>query len=214
MPMSIERLGETAVVLRVDDTDAMTVQRRIWHVAAQARAWTGVDDAVAGMNNLTLFVDAPARAAQIAAHLRDAWGSAVPAAPVSKLIEVPVQYGGAHGPDLSDVARRCNVSDEALIALHAERVYDAYFLGFQPGFAYLGDLDARLRVPRREQPRTSTPAGSVAIAEGMTAIYPSNAPGGWHVIGKTTLQLFDRERDPPSLLLPGDRVRFVPVGAQ
>jgi 5-oxoprolinase (ATP-hydrolysing) subunit B len=209
--LRLDRLGETALILTWDGDASIETQRRIWSVAAAARAWSGVGDVVPGMNNLTLFVDLPSRVPEVETRLRDSWPKSTDEPVPVNVVEIPVRYGDAYGPDLPEVARACRRSEEEVVALHCEREYEVYFLGFQPGFAYLGDLHEQLRLPRREWPRAGVPAGSVAIAERMTGVYPARAPGGWHLIGRTPLQLFDVERDPPSLLLPGDRVRFVTV---
>ena len=129
-----------------------------------------------------------------------------------RLVELPVQYGGAEGPDIEGVARHVGLSVEALIERHAAIEYTVYFLGFQPGFAYLGGLDPALATPRRKEPRLHVPAGSVGIGGEQTGVYPTASPGGWQLIGRTAEVLFDPNRDPPSLLEPGDRVRFVPIG--
>lgn len=197
------------MLLAVEGAAAMEIQKHIWSLAAAARSWTGVEEAVPGMNNLTLFVDLPQRVSEIEATLRSEWPRVTPDPSIAKFVEIPVQYGDAFGPDLPDIARRCNCTDEDVISLHCGREYEVYFLGFQPGFAYMGDLDDRLRLPRRTYPRTSIPAGSVVIAEHMTGIHPARSPGGWYVIGRTELPLFTFERHPPSRLSPGDRVRFV-----
>jgi KipI family sensor histidine kinase inhibitor len=124
-------------------------------------------------------------------------------------ITVRVAYGGHDGPDLPEVARLCGISEEEVIARHLASDLRVLFLGFAPGFAYLGELPDELRVARLSNPRTRTRAGSVAIAGSMSGIYPADLPGGWRVIGRTDLALFDPRRDPPALLAPGDRVRFV-----
>jgi len=129
-----------------------------------------------------------------------------------RLVEVPVRYGGAGGPDLEDVARLHGLRPSDVVELHASVEYEAFFLGFAPGFAYLGPLPASLVTPRLDVPRPRVPAGSVAIAAEQTAIYPTDTPGGWRLIGRTELRPWDVSRDPPALILPGDRVRFVPVG--
>jgi inhibitor of KinA len=123
---------------------------------------------------------------------------------------VPVVYDG---PDLEEVAAASGLTIEAAAALHASATYRVYMLGFLPGFAYLGDLPEKLRLPRLAVPRTRVPAGSVAIAEELTAVYPVVSPGGWRLIGRTPLRLFDHRADPPSLFAPGDEVRFVTVDA-
>lgn len=121
---------------------------------------------------------------------------------------IPVVYDG---PDLGEVARLAGLSREEVIQRHAAPWYRVYLLGFVPGFAYLGDLDPALILARRGTPRKRVPAGSVAIAGAQTAVYPLDTPGGWHLLGRTDLPLFDPAADPPVLLQPGDRVRFEPV---
>ena len=122
-----------------------------------------------------------------------------------RLIRIPVRYDG---PDLLEVAERTCLSPSEVIERHCSREYQVYLLGFAPGFAFLGDLDPALALPRRSTPRTRVPAGSVAIAGSQTGIYPIPTPGGWHLIGSTTVRLFDPAKRPPTLFLPGDRVRF------
>ncbi|BCX05527.1 MAG: allophanate hydrolase [Candidatus Roseilinea sp.] len=126
-----------------------------------------------------------------------------------KHVTLPVRYGGEHGPDLEDAAQRLGLSPDALIAQHTSQPWRVLMIGFAPGFPYIGPLPASLTLPRRATPRAAVPAGSVAIAAGMTGIYPSQLPGGWHLIGRTEVVLFDPAREPPALLQPGDRVQFV-----
>ena len=161
---------------------------------------------------LALSID---EATEAIAAVVDAAGAA-PAADVAgrsarRLVEVPVRYGGADGPDLEDVARLHDLRPSDVVELHASVEYEAFFLGFAPGFAYLGPLPASLVTPRLDVPRSRVPAGSVAIAAAQTAIYPTDTPGGWRLIGRTELRPWDVTRDPPALIRPGDRVRFVPV---
>lgn len=122
--------------------------------------------------------------------------------------EVPVVYGGADGPDLAEVATRLGIPPAEVVRLHGSAEYEVEMLGFMPGFAYLGPLPAALELPRRATPRTRLPRGSIAIAGRQTGIYPAASPGGWHVLGRTGVALFDPARRPPALLQPGDRVRF------
>lgn len=125
----------------------------------------------------------------------------------------PVLYGGTGGPDLESLAEAAGLSPEAVIERHAAQEVSVYMLGFQPGFAFMGDIDAALQQPRRQDPRTRVPAGSLAVADRLTAIYPWESPGGWHLIGHCPVPLFDAARARPSLLSPADRVSFEPVSA-
>ncbi len=127
-----------------------------------------------------------------------------------RLIEVPVSYGGEFGPDLASIAALARCSEEDAVAMHAEPVYRVYMLGFLPGFAYMGQVDPRIAAARLDTPRVRVPAGSVAIAGLQTGIYPQDSPGGWRIIGHTTLRLYAPEDHEPFRFKPGDRVKFVP----
>ena len=133
------------------------------------------------------------------------------APPEPRVVDIPTCYGGELGPDLAFVARHNNLKPKDVMRLHTSTLYPLYMLGFSPGFAYLGGLPGAIATPRLSTPRTQVPAGSVGIASGQTGIYPITSPGGWQLIGRTPLRLFDPQRDPPTLLRPGDRVRFVPI---
>ena len=126
------------------------------------------------------------------------------------VIEIAVLYGGPDGPDLEAVARMTGLSSADVFEAHAATTYTVLFLGFVPGFAYLGPLTPALVVARRSEPRPSVPAGSVAIAGPHTAIYPIDSPGGWWILGRTSARLWDPLREPPAMLAPGARVRFIP----
>jgi len=128
-----------------------------------------------------------------------------------RVVEIPVRYGGEFGPDLADVARQAGMSPERVVGLHASASYLVYFLGFSPGFPYLGGLPPELATPRLPAPRKLVPAGSVAIGGSQAGVYPMDSPGGWRIVGRTPLTLFDPRASPPALLAMGDRVRFVPV---
>lgn len=128
--------------------------------------------------------------------------------------DVPVCYGREHGEDLDALARSHDLSVEQVIEMHCAPLYRVQMLGFAPGFAYLAGLDARLATPRRPNPRTRVPAGSVAIGGELTGIYPLELPGGWHLIGRSPLALFDASAQPPTRLGIGDHVRFVPISPE
>jgi len=123
-----------------------------------------------------------------------------------RTVTIPVVYDG---DDLADVARRCGMSVDAVVATHTSTEFRAAFCGFAPGFAYLVGLPAALHLPRRDSPRTAVPAGSVAIAAEYSAVYPRSSPGGWHLLGRTECAMFDVARDSPTIVVPGDTVRFV-----
>jgi inhibitor of KinA len=126
----------------------------------------------------------------------------------SKTVEIPVCYGGEFGFDLEEAALLLSLSPERIVELHAATLYRAYFLGFAPGFAYLGDLPAQLELPRLATPRKKVPAGSLAIAGKQTGVYPFATPGGWRLIGRTPLTMFRADREPMGLIALGDHVRF------
>ena len=129
----------------------------------------------------------------------------------NRMIEIPVVYGGKYGEDLETVAVYAGMSQEEVIQIHTEPVYYVYQIGFLPGFPYLGGLDPRIHAPRLANPRLEIPAGSVGIGGEQTGIYPLASPGGWQLIGRTPLALYQKDREPPVLLQAGDRVKFVRI---
>ncbi|WP_179402881.1 5-oxoprolinase subunit PxpB [Burkholderia guangdongensis] len=212
---TIHPLGDSALVCAVPPPATLDCQRRIWAVAAIARAWPHVVDVVPGMNNLTVVFDPlEVDIDAFAPRLGDAWLTAADADEAGRDVEIPVEYGGDAGPDLAAVAAHTGLSADEVVARHTAGEYVVFFLGFQPGFAYLGGLDAALHTPRRAVPRIEVPAGSVGIGGAQTGIYPAAAPGGWQLIGRTPRVLFDPAGASPTLLLPGDRVRFTVAGAR
>lgn len=129
----------------------------------------------------------------------------------AKVYELPVVYGDEYGPDLEAVAKHAQLSPEEVVRIHSGTAYRVYMIGFSPGFPYLGGMDPRIACPRLTTPRIRVPAGSVGIAESQTGVYPNASPGGWQLIGRTPVRLFDATREPPSVLQPGHYVRFLPV---
>lgn len=151
--------------------------------------------------------------ARVAAHLEATLdGLTAGDLPAARTVEIPVCYGGSLGPDLDDVARTHEMSADDVVRLHTAGDYLVYMVGFMPGFAYLGGLDPRLATPRRTTPRTVVPAGTVGIGGSQTGVYPLDSPGGWNLIGRTPLAIFDIARPEPALLTAGDRVRFRAIG--
>jgi len=179
------------------------------YLAERARLMPHVVEVVPGMNNLTIVFD-PLEAdyETLAAQLESGWDAAETPDMDSAEIEIPVRYGGADGPDLAALAQHTGLSVDDVVKRHTQTEYVVFFLGFQPGFAYLGGLDPALAMPRRAEPRLEVPAGSVGIGGAQTGIYPAASPGGWQLLGRTELKLFDPARNPPTLMQPGDRVRF------
>ncbi len=129
----------------------------------------------------------------------------------ARIVRIPVCYGGVHGPDLDEVAAACDMTPDQVVLAHVASEHVVFMLGFSPGFPYIGGLDPRLSVPRRATPRTHIPAGTVAIAREQTAIYSFETPGGWSLIGRTPMKLFDPLAEPPCRLQAGDRIRFMPI---
>lgn len=131
-------------------------------------------------------------------------------APITaRLIEIPVNFGGGNGPDLTYISQKCGLAESEIISLFISKTYRVYMLGFLPGFAYLGEVDERISVPRKTTPRLAVPRGSVGIAGRQTGIYPLESPGGWQLIGRTDLQMFTPDSSDPCILRPGDSVKFV-----
>jgi 5-oxoprolinase (ATP-hydrolysing) subunit B len=204
----VRPLGEAALCCAVDAPLAPELQQRVWQLASGLARVDGVLDLIPGMNNLTFTFDplhaAPEPLAEAAQAL---WRQPLRRRAAGRRVEIPVRYDG---PDLEGVAAHCGLSVDEVVRRHAAPEYVVYFIGFQPGFAYLGGLDPRLHTPRRAEPRLVVPAGSVGIGGAQTGIYPLASPGGWQLIGRTVLPLFDPQAEPPTLLAPGDRVRFMP----
>jgi 5-oxoprolinase (ATP-hydrolysing) subunit B len=169
----------------------------------------GTVEIVPAARTLLVRYDASTGFDQISAALAERSVTARPRESGAEVV-VPVRYSGA---DLAEVAKETGLSEEEVVRLHSSAHYAVAFCGFAPGYGYLTGLDPRLHLPRRTAPRTRVPAGSVAIAGEYSAVYPRESPGGWHLIGRTDLVVWDVDRDPPQLLVPGTRVRFVEARA-
>ncbi|WP_313686844.1 5-oxoprolinase subunit PxpB [Pantoea sp.] len=204
-------LGERAVVLELEPPVSLASQQRIWGLCQRLQGHDTVSEVIPGMNNLTLLLRDPQRNALDAIeNLQRWWEESEAQLPESRLVEIPVIYGGDVGPDLQVVADHAGMTPRQVVELHSSSAYVVYFIGFQPGFPYLGGLDSRLHTPRRAEPRVIVPAGSVGIGGSQTGVYPLATPGGWQLLGQTSISLFDPQLQPPTLLRPGDNVRFVP----
>jgi KipI family sensor histidine kinase inhibitor len=178
----------------------------------ERRRLIGVRDIVPAYHTVSVYFDPrKINRSALQMELEKAIGSAAAEGPATGAtpVHISVTYGGEGGPDLASVAAFASCSEEDVIRLHSENVYRVYMLGFLPGFAYLGSVDPRIAMPRLGTPRLRVPAGSVGIAGAQTGIYPSEMPGGWRIIGRTSFKLFDPTRDEPSMLKAGDCVKFV-----
>jgi KipI family sensor histidine kinase inhibitor len=214
-PPRLHLLGDAALLCELPAPATLVQQQRIWALATQAQRWPGVGEVLPGMNNLTLTfdptaVDLDALTAQVLA----AWPKLSASAIEGRLVEIPVAYGGEDGPDLGDVAAHTGLTPAEVVRRHSAGEYVVYLLGFLPGFAFMGGLAPELATPRRAEPRTAVPARSVGIGGEQTGIYPLVSPGGWQLIGRTSLEMFDPTAESPTLLRPGDRVRFVVESVQ
>ncbi len=208
-------VNEQAVTLQAPAPVSLVQQQKIWTLAQSLSGQAGIHECVPGMNNLTVAFDAAhCQGEALMEQLLARWQQVEPSQTLGRLVEIPVRYGGEAGPDLAEVARHTGLTPQELVHQHSQAEYTVFFIGFQPGFAYLGGLPEGLATPRRATPRPVVPAGSVAIGGTQTGVYPRCSPGGWQIIGHTDIVLFDPARQPPSLWQPGDRVRFVIQEAQ
>lgn len=210
----LRHCGDGLVLVEFEAAISPEVNRRAVALAgAISRARVpGVRDVVPAYSSVGVHVD-PLHFdhAALDAVVSHAWDTAADDEVEARVVEIPVCYGGVFGPDLAEVATFAGCSEDEVIARHAEGRYRVYMLGFLPGFAYLGGVEASIAMPRRATPRTSVPAGSVGIAGRQTGVYPCASPGGWRLVGRTSEVMFDVSRSRPALLAPGDLVRFVPV---
>jgi KipI family sensor histidine kinase inhibitor len=213
-PPRILPLGTSGFSVELGDSldEATNARVRALDRDLARRPFAGFVEAVPTLRSLLVLHDERAvRPAVAARELAARLGAETAPLGPGRLHEVPTLYGGESGPDLAWLAREHGLEEQDLVRLHASREYTAFMLGFKPGFAYLGLLPAPLECGRQKTPRVRVPAGSVGLAGRQTGIYPVTSPGGWQLIGRTSLQLFDPFRPEPALIAPGDRVRFAPV---
>ena len=228
--MRFSPLGDRAVVIEVGSSIDVATHRRVRAICAQLDEYRvpGMIEYVPAFASVVVHYEparvppmpahagdsdiAPTSYARMVAGLRSALADVRDQAlPPAAVVEIPVCYGGELGPDLEDVATTHEMSSADVVRLHAAGDYLVYMVGFMPGFAYLGGLSDALATPRRPVPRTQVPAGSVGIGGSQTGVYPMDSPGGWNLIGRTPRRIFLPDREPPTLLRMGDRVRFRPI---
>ena len=206
--------GDAALVVEFGDTIDRDVSARVLALASRVRSLdAGITEAVPTFRSLLVQYDPlHTSAATLENAIRATLDDAVPAPIAQRTWLLPACYEPALAPDIEDVVRRTNRSAGEVVRLHSETTFHVYLVGFAPGFAYMGDLPEALALPRRTDPRVRVPAGSVAIAQRLTGVYPHESPGGWHLIAACPVRFFDPAAPAPSLLAPGDAVRFEPVG--
>lgn len=211
---TLRNYGDNAVLVEWAATGFnATVSDQVHALAAQLRQTPMFTEVMPGYDSLVVSFDAATLSlASVTEHIKAALQQDVDALSdrEGRLVEIPVSYGGMDGPDLEAMAARIGKTERDVIALHSDRVYRVCMMGFIPGFAFLSEVDPLLQHPRHATPRAVVPAGSVGIANWQTGIYGLESPGGWQIIGRTTLDMFDAARKDPFLVEAGDRIRFVP----
>jgi inhibitor of KinA len=204
--LRIEPLGDAALLVELGQRVDTALNTRALALAAALRKRRDVREAVPGYASVAVHYDPEQITYRgLSGAIERLVESRPPPALPGRLHRIPVVYDG---PDLESAATELGLSTEALVRLHTEPTYRCFMIGFTPGWAYLGPLPDALRLPRRRVPRTHVPPGSVAMAGAQTGVYPLPTPGGWHLIGRTSLRMFLPQWDPPSLLRTGDRVKF------
>lgn len=218
-PLTVTPLAESAVLVRVGDGEevdpaVVDTVTALTHAIERERI-PGVVDLVPAYATILIEFDP----AETDNELIEAAVRRIAEADISgpdretRTVIIPVAYGGEHGPDLEETASALGLAPDELVRLHSGADYRVACMGFAPGWAYLMGLPRELAIPRRHEPRTRIPPGSVAMAGGFTGVYPLETPGGWHLIGRTPLRMFDPNRSEPFLLQPGDHVKFAPIDA-
>lgn len=205
----ISLLGTAALLFEAPAPAVLESQQRIWALARRASEWPEVQETVPGVNSLMLtYASPPRELGPLKARLLAAWADAAPLSLEGRVIELPVVYGGDGGPHLTDVLAHTGLSVDELIERHTAPLYPVYAIGSHPGYCYLGGMDERIATPRRQVPVLRIPGGAVSIGGKQTGVSASSGPSGWNTIGCTSRSFFDPAVSPPTLLQPGDAIRF------
>jgi KipI family sensor histidine kinase inhibitor len=208
--LRIQPLGDAALLAELGTRLDTALNTRAIALAAALKKRRDVRQAIAGYASVTVQFDPDQTTHEsLAAAIKRLATKRPPMTEPGRLHRIPVRYDG---PDIEEVAVRLKLTREKVIELHTRPIYRVFLVGFVPGWAYLGPLPEELELPRRDVPRTQVPAGSVAIAGRQSGIYPLQTPGGWHLIGRTSVKLFLPDSDPPCLFRAGDRVKFFAAG--
>ena len=208
-------LGDTAVTVEFgrEITPDLNARALAFAQALRVQDWEGVLDIVPAYASVTIHVDPLRLPVSILSERLQRVSFDVSAPVAGRTHRIPVLYGGEWGPDLHDIAAFAGLSAADTIQLHSANPYRVYMLGFSPGFPYMGLVPATIAMPRLATPRTVVPAGSVGIAESQTGIYPAATPGGWRIVGRTPVSVYQPEAPQPFLFSPGDHVQFYPINA-
>jgi inhibitor of KinA len=211
----VKPLGDRGILLEYGEGVSLRVNAQV-HAAARLidqATLPGVLETIPAYRSLLVVYDPLVTDFETLEHaLAELEGASTPQEEsLRKTIDVPVRYGGEFGPDLEFVAELAGLSCDRVVAIHSAQAYRVFLMGFTPGFPFLGPLPELLRAPRLGTPRTAVPAGSVGIADLQTGIYPVDSPGGWRIIGRTPLKLFNLSAENPFLCASGDQVRFRPI---
>jgi KipI family sensor histidine kinase inhibitor len=213
-PSRFLQCGDTALAIELGDAVDRRVSALVLALAerVKAAAVPGIVELVPTFRSLMVHYDPlTVPQSELKAQLAPLLSGLSAADSCGRHWRIPVCYHASVAPDLAEISGRTGLVPDRVVALHSAATYRVYMVGFLPGFPYLGELPRELVLPRRENPRAAVPAGSVAVATTLTAVYSLESPGGWHLIGRTPALLWDRRRDPPAALAPGDNVRFVPI---
>jgi inhibitor of KinA len=211
-------MGDRALLIELGDEISPQINQKLraLFIRLKDRGFKGIKDLVPSYRSLMVVYDPLAQSVSLLKTQIDELCKTLDdfCLPDPRTVEIPVVYGGEYGPDLQWVAGYHQIAPEDVVRLHIEPIYRVYMIGFMPGYPYLGEVVDALVTPRRKTPRTYVARGSVGIAQRQTGIYSVASPGGWQIIGRTPVHLFDPRSKPPSLLNMGDRIKFVAIAAE
>ena len=211
-------MGDRGLLVELGDEINRQINQKVraLFIGLAGQDLNGIKELVPGYRSLMVVYDPLVGSlSSLKYQIMDIWGTVDEAQlPSPRIVEIPVAYGDEFGPDLEWVAHYLKMTPEEVIRLHTQPTYQVYMIGFMPGYPYMGEVVDSLVTPRRETPRTHVMQGSVGIAQKQTGIYPVTSPGGWQIIGRTPIRLFDPQKNPPSFLEMGYRVNFYPITAK